>query len=81
MHLLSLINFDTATTSPFLDIFPAAAATVEVLRATFLPLHFYYQLDIPCELLASPLGGAIWQAIAVMRAELIIMNQLSMLIS
>jgi hypothetical protein len=81
VHLLSLTHFDTATTSPFLDIFPAAAATVEILRATFLPLHFYFQLGISCELLASPLGGGIWQAIAVMRAEMLIMNQLSMLIS
>jgi len=82
VHRLSLTHFDTATTSPFLDIFPAAAAAaVEVLRATFLPLHFYFQLGITCELLASSLGGAIWQAITVMRAELFIMNQLSMLIS
>jgi hypothetical protein len=82
VHLLSLTHFDTATTSPFLDIFPAAAAaTVEILRAPFLPLHFYFQLGISRELLASPLGGGIWQAIAVMRAELLIINQLSMLIS
>jgi hypothetical protein len=78
VYLLSLTQFDTAA-SPFLDTFPAAAATVEVLCATTLLLLRFYHLDIRCELLASLLGG-IWLVIAVMRAELIIMNQLTMLI-